>query len=286
LHNVGMSRLTAGMDMSMFQPSTPPVNLSLRTSIEALVRFAVTQTEADFGFLCIEDPLETLVLIVRRLTTGTNTWSPADTVVWGRQPNGREELAKVQPGSGSLPGNEIAVPILSRAHNFGVLKLDYSIPLQECANRLAALERIADALACLLDRRNVEHQVGELAVRAATLEAELADSKISERVSGCTFEATKGRASLDVITAHVANVISACRVRDELSDRVRHLEQELHKRDLLNEAKAVLQRTRGVSESEAYMQLRNASRRTRRPLADVAEAVIAEGFRELHEMSA
>jgi hypothetical protein len=173
--------------------------------------------------------------------------------------------------------------ILSGDNDLGILTLSFHIPLHESWKRVALVEPITDSLARVLSLRDVDRHVAALAARVGGLEADLADSKISERVSGCTTDARNGRAPIDVITAHVANVLSAFHLLEGLSNRVRDLEQELNKRDLLNEAKALLQRTSGLSESEAYMQLRNASRRTRRPLLEVAQAVIAGQFRELRQ---
>ncbi len=59
-----------------------------------------------------------------------------------------------------------------------------------------------------------------------------------------------------------------------LLERTEEMEQELKARKLVERAKGILQRQNGVSEEEAYRRLRAQSRRLRRPMKDLAEAII------------
>jgi uroporphyrinogen-III synthase len=59
-----------------------------------------------------------------------------------------------------------------------------------------------------------------------------------------------------------------------LLDETREMKRVLETRKLVERAKGILQRQRGISEEEAYLQLRSQSRRMRRPMRDLAEAVI------------
>ncbi len=52
------------------------------------------------------------------------------------------------------------------------------------------------------------------------------------------------------------------------------LERELETRKLVERAKGLLQQKHGLSEEEAYLRLRNQSRRLRRPMKELAEALI------------
>jgi GAF domain-containing protein len=87
---------------------------------------------------------------------------------------------------------------------------------------------------------------------------------------------TIGRADTEPFAEHaiqaalpVARVVTAVLERDAL--RV-----ALKERKLVERAKGLIQKRRGVSEEEAYLILRNQSRRSRRPMAELAEEVINE----------
>src|SRR5574340_129694 len=61
--------------------------------------------------------------------------------------------------------------------------------------------------------------------------------------------------------------------RSLLETEKERLERELETRKLLERAKGILQR-QGLSEEDAYLRLRNQSRRLRRPMRELAEALI------------
>ncbi len=52
------------------------------------------------------------------------------------------------------------------------------------------------------------------------------------------------------------------------------MKRQLETRKLVERAKGILQQRYGLSEEEAYLRLRNESRRLRRPMKDLAEAII------------
>ena len=52
------------------------------------------------------------------------------------------------------------------------------------------------------------------------------------------------------------------------------MKRELETRKLVERAKGILQQDHGISEQDAYLRLRNESRRLRRPMKELAEAVI------------
>jgi signal transduction protein with GAF and PtsI domain len=60
----------------------------------------------------------------------------------------------------------------------------------------------------------------------------------------------------------------------QLEERNYQLSQELENRKVLERAKGIVQRELGLSEEEAYITLQKRSRRLRKPLREVAEAVI------------
>jgi len=52
------------------------------------------------------------------------------------------------------------------------------------------------------------------------------------------------------------------------------MKRQLETRKLVERGKGILQQRYGLSEEEAYLRLRNESRRLRRPMKDLAEAII------------
>ena len=59
-----------------------------------------------------------------------------------------------------------------------------------------------------------------------------------------------------------------------MTDEKQESERELATRKIVERAKGILQRSEGLTEEEAYLQLRNESRRMRRPMKELAEAII------------
>ncbi len=62
--------------------------------------------------------------------------------------------------------------------------------------------------------------------------------------------------------------------RSLLAAENERLERELETRKLVERAKGILQQKYGLSEEDAYLRLRNQSRRLRRPMKELAEALI------------
>ena len=60
----------------------------------------------------------------------------------------------------------------------------------------------------------------------------------------------------------------------QLARQTSEIQRELQDRKLIERAKGILQRQRNLSEEEAYVRMRNQSRRLRRPMREVAEAII------------
>jgi len=62
--------------------------------------------------------------------------------------------------------------------------------------------------------------------------------------------------------------------RERLLEETLEMKRVLETRKLVERAKGILQRQRSITEEEAYLHLRNQSRRMRRPMRDLAEAII------------
>lgn len=62
--------------------------------------------------------------------------------------------------------------------------------------------------------------------------------------------------------------------KERLLEETLEMKRVLETRKLVERAKGILQRQRAITEEEAYLHLRNQSRRMRRPMRDLAEAII------------
>jgi uroporphyrinogen-III synthase len=59
-----------------------------------------------------------------------------------------------------------------------------------------------------------------------------------------------------------------------LLEETQEMKRELETRKLVERAKGILQQRHGLTEEDAYLRLRNQSRRLRKPMRELAEAII------------
>ena len=84
-------------------------------------------------------------------------------------------------------------------------------------------------------------------------------------------------ATLVFIGEHLGVALSRSLLEEEkerLLEETVEMKRVLETRKLVERAKGILQRQRAMTEEEAYLHLRNQSRRMRRPMRDLAEAII------------
>jgi uroporphyrinogen-III synthase len=84
-------------------------------------------------------------------------------------------------------------------------------------------------------------------------------------------------ALLTFIGEQMGGAMSRARLEEEnarLHEEAAELKRELETRKVVERAKGILQRNHALTEEEAYLRLRNESRRMRRPMKDLAEAII------------
>ena len=152
----------------------------------------------------------------------------------------------------------------------GPLKLD------DTAVGLAALERRPVAIANILEderyrRAELARQTGLVSLLAVPL---IARGRVTGVVSIYTQEhrvfSEEEIALATGLAAQAAVALENARLMAELSEMKRTLEG----RKLVERAKGILQRTQSITEEEAYLRLRNESRRLRRPMRELAEAII------------
>ncbi len=132
-----------------------------------------------------------------------------------------------------------------------------------------ASKSLGPVLALAKKIRSYDNLVSEI----SALHIELADQKISDRARGLLLD----EESANVIAAHVNRVSESIKFTDELRSTIDDIRSQLNARQLLHKAKEKLQKDQGITEEEAYLTLRHMSRRTRTPLGDIAQLVLAEG---------
>jgi signal transduction protein with GAF and PtsI domain len=84
-------------------------------------------------------------------------------------------------------------------------------------------------------------------------------------------------ALLTFVGEQMAGAISKSLLAEEnarLLEETQEMKRQLETRKLVERAKGILQHRHGLTEEEAYLRLRNESRRLRRPMRDLAEAII------------
>ena len=134
--------------------------------------------------------------------------------------------------------------------------------------------RMREALEIIWSARFPEARHLELVAGISTLEARLIGSKIAERAHGL-LTGEPGADRLGALVNHVRTVVRPGVAIRALESIVKELEDELDERRVTGQAKALLQATHSISENQAYTHLRVLSRKSRRPLKDVATDVIA-----------
>jgi len=129
------------------------------------------------------------------------------------------------------------------------------------------------------------HATARLASRIGSLDAQLAAIKIAERAqglleNGLLANSAPDPGAVETIARHVETVLQGRQVGGALEELIRDLEDRLDERKLLVRAKALLQRVHGMTEEQAYLQLRVRSRTSRKRLRVVAQELIGAASAE------
>jgi hypothetical protein len=173
-----------------------------------------------------------------------------------------------QPG---LAAARFALQVENR--KVGFIAFVFRAPaVPEEANR--ALERLARTLESVWSLFVTPPAVIELAKRISRRQAELADLKIAERAQGFLNHCEPGAG--ETMALHVECVLRTRRFEALLEQCARDLEDQIEERKVIAQAKSLLQMVHGVSEEEAYAQLRLSSRRSRRRIFEVAHQLIRQ----------
>jgi AmiR/NasT family two-component response regulator len=151
----------------------------------------------------------------------------------------------------------------------------------ELLDRLAARETSAAVLTrfhAVVDgirrREQAIETYAQQAARIGEMEAELMDAKIAARLTGLLEDGGPNADVIGAIESHVEGVLRASQFGTMLEQGSRELEEEIAERKLTAQAKAVLQSVYNMSEEQAHLHLRTISRKSRRPLKEVARELI------------
>jgi len=142
----------------------------------------------------------------------------------------------------------------------------------------AILERIARVIEEVWRLSLLPETYARNAARIGEMETALTDSKIADRARGLLANGTTPRDAVDTIVRHAESVLRPGQLGAALGQLTREIEREIAERELANRAKEVLQSRYGMSEDQAHVHLRLVSRKSRKPLRDVARDVLDEAL--------
>jgi AmiR/NasT family two-component response regulator len=138
---------------------------------------------------------------------------------------------------------------------------------------LKARPRLARIAAAMQAIWSAADRYSHLVRRVSDLEAQLIDSKITDRAHGLLT----GETNLDpteAIARHVDSVLRPTPTTSFLEQVLSEREDEIEERRLVAQAKEILCAADRLSEEQAHHQLRLMSRKSRKPLKAVAQQVI------------
>jgi hypothetical protein len=211
-----------------------------------------------------------LVLLVMR-ETGAQGY-----VLYGYEPGCASPVRLSEYGV-EIPANEqegvsvARLPLHVQNREVGwVAFVFHTASVPDGARRL--LDRLANMLESIASLFAPPERVIDLVIKISRRQAELADLKIAERAIGFSKHPEAG--SAETIAVHVESVLRARRFEAVLQEFAGELEGQLEERKVIAKAKKLLQTAHGISEEEAYSQLRLSSRRSRRRIFEVADQLI------------
>jgi hypothetical protein len=224
-------------------------------SIHTLAEFAMRASGADGYALYEIDHAGKLIL---RDSTGLPVADPTD---W-----------KVTPGLVFRDGITVSsYPLRGEDAVCGLFAFRFRGQVAD-QETLAILDRLTLVIEAVY---HVPRSTVRLAARISSLDAELASIKISERTAGLLTNGGPASESVETVVHHVKNVLQGCLLATALERLLPDLEDRVAERKLVVQAKQVLQHKHGISEEQAYLQLRHRSRASRRRLREVAQEALA-----------
>jgi AmiR/NasT family two-component response regulator len=138
----------------------------------------------------------------------------------------------------------------------------------------SVLNRFHDVVEAIRRWERATRSYAQQAARIGELEAELIDAKIVARVSGLLEDGARNGDAIGTLEDHVEGVLRPSEFGTMLEQTLKELEEEIAGRELTAQAKAMLRSAHGMSEEQAHFHLRTMSRKSRRPVKEIARELI------------
>ena len=228
---------------------------SIRGSLHTLLELARRSSEADGCCLYeLDDVNRTLVI---HATSGLHIPEP--------------ELLSLSRGRIDCGDTTVEVyPLRGKDSMCGLLTFSF-YQLLPNENRLKQMDRLSDVIETVY---RLPHLARSLALRISTLDVELIDIKIQDRVLGLLSDELQTSELMDSVVEHVGRAIRN-RPEIEILERLKEdLEDRLEERLLLSRAKELLQRRYRMSEEQAYLWMVNQSRNSGRRFGVIARELM------------
>jgi hypothetical protein len=168
----------------------------------------------------------------------------------------------------------------------GILDFGFLTTLPEEEDRLDILRRSADAIQTILEFSRRTGACIQVLARTVEIETQIAELKIAGRARDLLGRSAEKQDAARTLASHVERVLAAPGLREDLESQLDGYASLLDERELVAKAKFLLQQTTGCTEEQAYLILRNASRRSRRQMQEVARDLLERGARSLERLSA
>ncbi len=134
--------------------------------------------------------------------------------------------------------------------------------------------RLSALVAAVREHQALIETYAERAARIGEMEAALIDSKIVARIEGLLAGSAPAGDAVAAAESHVEGVLRPSEFDRMLERSARFLEEEIEERKVTSHAKAILESEYGMTEEQAHLHLRSMSRKSRKPLKEVAQELI------------
>ncbi len=167
-------------------------------------------------------------------------------------------------------GAVVSLPLKSRAGLAGVLYFGFRTSRPEEEARLKTLRRCADSIQRVLAFAHQMDSCLQIAAELVDFEAKIAELKIEDRTRDLLARGPSDGRATRSLAEHIDSVLIGVGVREELQLLLNRYSATLEERCLIAKAKRVLEQSLNCDEEQAYLHLRNASRRSRKAMREIA----------------
>ena len=157
--------------------------------------------------------------------------------------------------------------------------LVFSFPTKEkCDNAKVLLNKLAATIRKVWAAASIAQTYQGILECIIALDTELIESKIVGYALGLQA-GISDQTLADAVSRHVDSVLRPSATMRALNQILRDLEEKVEERNLTIQAKAILQSANGMTEEDAYFQMRRVSRNSRMRFVDVARQVVEGHFK-------